>query len=236
MNEEEIQTLSQQIIIMLYELSNYDQILDQQNEHQKLENCKVTNIDIIYLLKNENLKEMFIFFVNKIKSLNELEKIRETIKIYSLYKEKIDKINILEKRKQELRMKLNEKQTILLNHKAKLDQVKNENQDVKIQLEDKNKKIDLLNTKNRIMEISRNKTDLIFKDFENVLSKTQHFKMDSSSYIMLGDENIKDFLLSNTEFIDKLINKEKADNLKVLPFVFIIIEGVVCYWRNQAIF
>jgi len=226
MNEEEIQTLSQQIIIMLYELSNYDQILDQQNEHQKLENCKVTNIDIIYLLKNENLKEMFIFFVNKIKSLNELEKIRETIKIYSLYKEKIDKINNLEKRKQELRMKLNEKQTILLNHKAKLDQVKNENQDVKIQLEDKNKKIDLLNTKNRIMEISRNKTDLIFKDFENVLSKTQHFKMDSSSYIMLGDENIKDFLLSNTEFIDKLINKEKADNLKVLPFVFIIIEIV----------
>ena len=211
---------------MLYELSNYDQILDQQNEHQKLENCKVTNIDIIYLLKNENLKEMFIFFVNKIKSLNELEKIRETIKIYSLYKEKIDKINNLEKRKQELRMKLNEKQTILLNHKAKLDQVKNENQDVKIQLEDKNKKIDLLNTKNRIMEISRNKTDLIFKDFENVLSKTQHFKMDSSSYIMLGDENIKDFLLSNTEFIDKLINKEKADNLKVLPFVFIIIEIV----------
>ena len=226
MNEEEIQTLSQQIIIMLYELSNYDQILDQQNEHQKLENCKVTNIDIIYLLKNENLKEMFIFFVNKIKSLNELEKIRETIKIYSLYKEKIDKINNLEKRKQELRMKLNEKQTILLNHKAKLDHVKNENQDVKIQLEDKNKKIDLLNTKNRIMEISRNKTDLIFKDFENVLSKTQHFKMDSSSYIMLGDENIKDFLLSNTEFIDKLINKEKADNLKVLPFVFIIIEIV----------
>ena len=226
MNEEEIQTLSQQIIIMLYELSNYDQILDQQNEHQKLENCKVTNIDIIYLLKNENLKEMFIFFVNKIKSLNELEKIRETIKIYSLYKEKIDKINNLEKRKQELRMKLNEKQTILLNHKAKLDQVKNENQDVKIQLEDKNKKIDLLNTKNRIMEISRNKTDLIFKDFENVLSKTQHFKMDSSSYIMLGDENIKDFLMSNTEFIDKLINKEKVDNLKVLPFVFIIIEIV----------
>ena len=226
MNEEEIQTLSQQIIIMLYELSNYDQILDQQNEHQKLENCKVTNIDIIYLLKNENLKEMFIFFVNKIKSLNELEKIRETIKIYSLYKEKIDKINNLEKRKQELRMKLNEKQTILLNHKAKLDHVKNENQDVKIQLEDKNKKIDLLNTKNRIMEISRNKTDLIFKDFENVLSKTQHYKMDSSSHIMLGDENIKDFLLSNTEFIDKLINKEKADNLKVLPFVFIIIEIV----------
>ena len=226
MNEEEIQTLSQQIIIMLYELSNYDQILDQQNEHQKLENCKVTNIDIIYLLKNENLKEMFIFFVNKIKSLNELEKIRETIKIYSLYKEKIDKINNLEKRKQELRMKLNEKQTILLNHKAKLDHVKNENQDVKIQLEDKNKKIDLLNTKNRIMEISRNKTDLIFKDFENVLSKTQHFKMDSSSYIMLGDENIKDFLMSNTEFIDKLINKEKVDNLKVLPFVFIIIEIV----------
>ena len=226
MNEEEIQTLSQQIIIMLYELSNYDQILDQQNEHQKLENYKVTNIDIIYLLKNENLKEMFIFFVNKIKSLNELEKIRETIKIYSLYKEKIDKINNLEKRKQELRMKLNEKQTILLNHKAKLDQVKNENQDVKIQLEDKNKKIDLLNTKNRIMEISRNKTDLIFKDFENVLSKTQHFKMDSSSYIMLGDENIKDFLMSNTEFIDKLINKEKVDNLKVLPFVFIIIEIV----------
>ena len=76
------------------------------------------------------------------------------------------------------------------------------------------------------MEISRNKTDLIFKDFENVLSKTQHYKMDSSSHIMLGDENIKDFLLSNTEFIDKLINKEKADNLKVLPFVFIIIEIV----------
>ena len=84
MNEESNQLLSQQIINRLYELCNYDEIIENLVKDKKSKEGKINNIDVQYLLRNDNVKDMLTFFVNKIKSSSELHKIREKIKIYSI--------------------------------------------------------------------------------------------------------------------------------------------------------
>ena len=206
MNDENY--LSQKILSKLNEFCNYDEITDRIMREKQVNDIKITNIDIQYLLKNENIKDMMNFLVNKVKSAAELEKTRDRIRVYSLYKEKIDKINLLEKRKQELMLNLNSKKSELLNSKEKLSESLNSNLNLKKQTEENKRKIDVLNSKNQILKFSQIKSENLIKEFEDSINKLQSFKMETTSSLMSGKENLKEFLASNSEFVEKKINKE----------------------------
>jgi len=219
MNEESNQLLSQQITNRLYELCNYDEIIDNLVKDKKSKEGKINNIDIQYLLRNDNVKDMLTFFVNKIKSSSELQKIREKIKIYSIYKEKIDKISELEKKKQDLINKIKEKNSKLLSEKERLNQFKSENIIIKKSLEGYRDNINLINSKNQILSFSKKKTDILVKDFENSLVRTQEFRKEISSSLMVGKEYFEENLKINLDNLEKKMKDERFKDKKTLPFV-----------------
>jgi hypothetical protein len=219
MNEESNQLLSQQITNRLYELCNYDEIIDNLVKDKKSKEGKINNIDIQYLLRNDNVKDMLTFFVNKIKSSSELQKIREKIKIYSIYKEKIDKISELEKKKQDLINKIKEKNSKLLSEKERLNQFKSENIIIKKSLEGYRDNINLINSKNQILSFSKKKTDILVKDFENSLVRTQEFRKEISSSLMVGKEYFEEYLKINLDNLEKKMKDERFKDKKTLPFV-----------------
>jgi hypothetical protein len=221
MNDE---LLAIEIMSKLHELSNYDDIIGKiikDRQTSDMNNYKVSNIDIIYLLKNDNLKEMLLYLVNKIKSSNELERIRDRIKIYSLYKEKIDKIQSTKIRRTELLSVLNEKSTKLLNLKEKLNKAQRENYLIKSKLEENTQKFDLLKTKEKILEISDQKAKVMIGEFGNIYNNVESFKTNNTSNLMSSDDCFKDFLSKNEEFVELHLAKEKNLEIKTLPLVSI---------------
>ena len=226
MNEETNQLLSQEIINKLYELCNYDEIVENVVKERGLRDVKINNIDIQYLLRNDSVKDMLTFLVNKIKSSSDIQKTREKIKVYSIYKEKIDKINVLEKRKQELINQVKEKNSKLISEKERLNKCKTDNLLLKNSLEQNRDNINLMNTKNQIITFSKLKADTLLKDFEQSLEKTQEFKKEISSSVMMDKDNFEDFLKSNTEYMEKQIKEDKFKDKKVLPFVNIYLPSI----------
>ena len=50
--------------------------------------------------------------------------------------------------------------------------------------------------------------------------------MELSSKLMIGDDNIKEFMMNNTDFIETKLSGEKVKEVKVLPFVYFLIKVV----------
>ncbi len=141
-------------------------------------------------------------------------------------KEKIDKISDLEKKKQDLINKIKEKNSKLLSEKERLNKCQSENILIKQSLEGYRDKINLINSKNQILSFSKKKTDILVKDFENSLERTQEFRKEISSSLMIGKEIFEEFLKTNLEYLERKMKDERFKDKKTLPFVRIYLSSI----------
>lgn len=217
MSDEDNQFLAENLLKQLYDICNYEQIVSDLSRNSGSQDLKINHIDVVYLLRNQQVKEMLQFFNAKVKSSQDLLAIRQKIKMFSIHKEKIEKLEELGSKRNELMERLKEKKTIEIKTKDKLKELRKTNSSLKVTLEEKRKRLEVLKSKQTLVKFSKAHSDSLKSELGQMFEKLESFK--TGSNFMTGEDNLIEFLQHNAETIEKKLDKQNISQLNKLPLV-----------------
>ena len=223
-----LETKSLSILNKLYQLCpQYDNKLNDIMKEQHItdiNSIKLNKVDIIPLIQNSHINNMFDFILVSIKSKSELDIIRSNMKALTLYKEKIDKNKTLKLKKEELQNRLKEKNEILNAIKNKNDSLISEKQALLKDYKQVIKAREVIQAKNSIMKVSEIKLKDYMEEFssnylEDIINIGNSNKTNFISE-QTNEEMYKEFLLKNMELIKKgFSNPNNPELSKKLPIL-----------------
>ena len=219
-----------EIINKLYLLCpQYDERLNSIMKEKMLidiNSVKLNKVDIIPLLKNKHISLMFEFLLSTIKSKLELENIRKNLKLFTLYKEKIEKINALKTKKASLLEKLKEKKNQVLTINKKKESLLEDKQLLYKDYKQIIKNKELVQSKLSILKASEQKLITLGEEFKgNPLEEIINSNNNSNSKNFISEqtneEMYREFLTKNVELVNKSNSSDSQNSIliKKLPVI-----------------
>lgn len=177
----------------------------------------ISKADLMLLVEDKANREMFVNFVQNVFTQNEIDSVREKIRFYSLNKDKIENVDRLNKRRESLTEKLNQKKKDLISLGERKKEFNKEKFNLNQQIQSLKKKEESYLVKCKIIEQSKHKLKENEEEF-NCFKLLENYKfMKAEKNAPLRDLNFEQFLDENKKKFDQILS---TGNLKKLPNVF----------------